>query len=252
MHTSEQINELAAALAKAQGEITGALKDSANPFFSSKYADLAACWDACRKTLSENGLCIVQATDRGKPVTIAWDTTDQKTGEVTSYHVDTEELVVVTTLYHSSGQWIRSELPMIPKDASPQGIGSALTYGRRYGLTAMVGIAQVDDDGNQASGRGTAQIGKPVPIPPKREPVRDEVSDEGRIADACQELLEAAAEGRRVGIEQIWNEIKTDEYIGGRVWNAIKSKHPDHFRTIEETLRPKNTTPRGPASQRKF
>jgi hypothetical protein len=61
--------------------------------------------------------------------------------------------VVVTTLLHASGQWIRSHLPMIPRDASPQGMGSALTYGRRYGFAAIVGVAQVDDDGNQASGR---------------------------------------------------------------------------------------------------
>ena len=60
MQTSEQINELAAALAKAQGEITGALKDSANPFFKSKYADLASCWDACRGPLSRNGLSVIQ------------------------------------------------------------------------------------------------------------------------------------------------------------------------------------------------
>jgi ERF superfamily len=168
VQTSEQINELAAALAKAQGEITGALKDSENPFFSSKYADLASCWDACRGPLSANGLSIVQVTDRGRPVTIQWETKNEKTGEVTEFKVDTEELLVVTTLYHASGQWIRSELPMIPRDASPQGIGSALTYGRRYGLTAMVGVAQMDDDGNQASGRmnATAKAApKPVAIP---------------------------------------------------------------------------------------
>jgi len=57
---SEQINELATALAKAQGKITGALKDSANPFYKSRYADLASVWDACRAALSENGLAVVQ------------------------------------------------------------------------------------------------------------------------------------------------------------------------------------------------
>lgn len=159
MNHSEQIADLVTALAKAQGEITGALKDSANPFFNSKYADLAACWDVCREPLSKNGLSIVQVPERGKAVTIQWETTDQKTGEVSSYKVDTEELIVVTTLFHASGQWIRSELPMIPRDASPQGMGSALTYGRRYGLSALIGIAQVDDDGNQASGRNGEQKG---------------------------------------------------------------------------------------------
>ena len=132
MNTSEQINELATALAKAQGEITGALKDSANPFFKSKYADLASCWDACRGPLSRNGLSVLQPAES-----------------------DDGGVTVTTTLLHSSGQWVRSALRLQPKDWSPQGVGSAISYGRRYGLTAMIGIAQVDDDGNAASGKVT-------------------------------------------------------------------------------------------------
>ena len=90
---SLDIGKLAGALAKAQGSITGALKDSANPFFKSKYADLAACWDACRRPLSENALAVIQTTEiRGEFVT------------------------VVTLLAHESGEWIRSRLPMKPKD----------------------------------------------------------------------------------------------------------------------------------------
>lgn len=130
MQTSDQINELAAALAKAQGEITGALKESANPFFKSKYADLASCWDACRAPLSTNGLSVVQGTQ-----------------------VDGGSLYLITRLLHSSGQWVSSQTPVTPKDDTPQGMGSALTYSRRYALTAMVGVSQVDDDGNSASGR---------------------------------------------------------------------------------------------------
>lgn len=127
---SEQIGELAAALAIAQGKITGALKDSANPFFKSKYADLASVWDACRAALSENGLAVMQLTES-----------------------DESGVFVTTTLAHSSGQWISSRLHLTPKDGTPQGMGSAITYGRRYALAAMVGVAQVDDDGNAASGR---------------------------------------------------------------------------------------------------
>jgi hypothetical protein len=130
MQTSEQINELAAALSKAQGEITGALKDSANPFFKSKYSDLASCWDACRLALSKNGLAVTQFP------------TTEGTG-----------ICLVTTLLHSSGQWMRANLLMHPKDDSPQAFGSAITYARRYALCAVVGIAQIDDDGNAASGK---------------------------------------------------------------------------------------------------
>ncbi len=131
MHTSEQLNELAPALARAQGEITGALKDSANPFFKSKYADLASCWDACRSALTKNGLSVAQVTT----------VTDGK-------------LYLLTRLLHDSGQWIEGQTPVTPKDDTPQAMGSALTYSRRYALTAMVGVAQVDDDGNAGSGKG--------------------------------------------------------------------------------------------------
>lgn len=132
MQHSEQINELAAALAKAQGAMTGALKDSANPFFKSRYADLESVWTACRKALTENGLSVVQSASA------------------------TENGVAVTTmLLHSSGQWMRDTLPLNPKDLSPQGIGSAITYGRRYALAAMAGVYQTDDDGEAAHGRGT-------------------------------------------------------------------------------------------------
>lgn len=127
---SEQIDKLAAALSKAQASITGALKDSSNPFFKSKYADLAACWDACRKQLTENGLAVVQTTD-----------------------VLPECVVVTTTLVHSSGQWIKGQLPVKAKDDGPQAQGSGITYARRYALAAIVGLAQIDDDAEAAQGR---------------------------------------------------------------------------------------------------
>src|SRR5277367_1225857 len=135
MQQSDAINELASALSQAQGQITGALKDSANPFFKSKYADLASCWDACRAALSTHGLAVAQfpTTEDGKTY-------------------------LVTHLLHTSGQWMRSSLAVQPKDDSPQAMGSALTYARRYALTAVVGVAQVDDDGNAASGRSSAPV----------------------------------------------------------------------------------------------
>lgn len=142
---SEQINELAAALAKAQGKLRGALKDSDNPFFKSRYADLASVWEDCRAALSENGLSVIQFPES-----------------------DDASLYVVTTLAHSSGQWMRSRLRLTPKDNSPQATGSAITYGRRYALAAAVGVAQVDDDGNAASGKGKAD---PRGEPEDREPV---------------------------------------------------------------------------------
>jgi hypothetical protein len=127
---SESIAALAAALSKAQADITGALKDSSNPFFKSKYADLASCWDACRKQLAANGLAVIQTTN----------TTDAG-------------VVLVTTLAHSSGEWIRGVLPVVTKDNGPQAQGSGITYARRYALAAVVGLAQIDDDAEAAQAR---------------------------------------------------------------------------------------------------
>jgi hypothetical protein len=130
MQQSESIDELATALARAQGEITGALKDSANPFFKSKYSDLASCWDACRSALSKNGLAVSQFPE-----------------------TDGADSFLVTTLLHNSGQWMSSRLVLKSKDDTSQAMGSAITYARRYALCAVVGVAQIDDDGNAASGR---------------------------------------------------------------------------------------------------
>jgi len=127
---SETIGALAAALSKAQADITGALKDSSNPFFKSKYADLASCWDACRKQLSANGLSVIQTT------------------QMTDHG-----LMLVTILAHSSGEWVSGQMPVLTKDPSPQGQGSGITYARRYALAAIVGLAQIDDDAEAAQAR---------------------------------------------------------------------------------------------------
>lgn len=128
MEKSEQINELAAALAKAQGEMTNAIKSSDNPFYKSKYADLAEVLDTCREVLSKNGLSVAQ------PV-----------GQVSDKNIE-----VYTILMHSSGQWISSSMNIPMTKIDPQAAGSAITYARRYSLAAMVGIAQADDDGEKA------------------------------------------------------------------------------------------------------
>lgn len=128
---SASIAKLAGALAKAQGEMEGASKDSTNPHFKSKYADLASVWEACRKPLAKHELAILQ------PVT-----------------ADGQHVTVTTILTHSSGEWISEALTMIAQQATPQAVGSTITYGRRYGLSAMVGIAPEDDDGEAATARG--------------------------------------------------------------------------------------------------
>jgi hypothetical protein len=125
--------KLSEALSKVQAVIKGAVKDSQNPFFKSTYADLTSVWEACRKPLTDNGFAVIQLSD-----TLP----------------DKDDYVVIeTVLAHSSGEWIKGRLAMKPVKNDPQSIGSCITYARRYALSAMVGIAPEDDDGNQASAK---------------------------------------------------------------------------------------------------
>lgn len=146
MKHSENIDLLAAALSKAQAVMEGAVRDAANPFFKSKYADLASVWDACRKALTDNGLCIIQTPSADGP-----------------------KVSVETMLAHSSGQWAQGTLTAETKDASPQTIGSCITYLRRYGLQSIAGVAPEDDDGEAAQGRGEAPAKAKRAAPPPTE-----------------------------------------------------------------------------------
>jgi hypothetical protein len=131
--TSPDIAEIATALAKAQAQMANAIREATNPAFRSKYADLAAVREATNGPLSEHGIACVQAP------------------AVTEQGVSVE-----TRLIHASGQWLACTVGAIPKDGTPQAIGSCITYLRRYGLLAMAGIAPDDDDGNAAQ-HGPAQ-----------------------------------------------------------------------------------------------
>lgn len=126
--TSHNIGKLSEALSKAQAEMQHAIKDSTNPHFKSSYADLASVLDAIRPALTKHGLCITQT---------------MKTEAGTHF--------LVTTLMHTSGEFIEGSIPLLIEKNNMQGMGSAITYARRYGLAAMVGIHQADDDGNEAS-----------------------------------------------------------------------------------------------------
>ncbi len=124
MTTSEQVNEIAGALAKAQAAMKNATLNKVNPHFKSKYADLAGIRDAVIPALTANGIAVVQTLDG---------------------------TAVYTRLLHSSGQWIEGFCP-IPQAPDMQKMGSAITYARRYSLSAICGIAaDEDDDANAAS-----------------------------------------------------------------------------------------------------
>ena len=126
---SDTIGKLAGALAKAQSQMTMVEGKSTNPFFNSKYASLAAVLEVAMPALNANEVALVQGN--------RWDSSNNG-------------FYITSMLMHSSGEWIKSEIrmPLAKKDA--HGVGAATTYGRRYLLSSMVGVAQADDDGNGA------------------------------------------------------------------------------------------------------
>jgi hypothetical protein len=160
MSQSEIINELASALSKAQGEMQAAIKDKVNPFYKSAYADLGSVWDAARPVLSKYGLCVMQTTEM-----IA----------------DGTKIILVTTLAHTSGQWVKSYLPLNPAKNDSQGVGTAITYLRRYSLSAIVGVVcDDDDDGETSVGRGktTQQNTQPTVTPTQEKKEEKECQPE--------------------------------------------------------------------------
>lgn len=155
MKTSESITKLAAALLGAQKEFGVAKKVHTNPHYRSNYAGLAEVMEACKPSLDSHGIIVLQPAE-----------------------FEDGKIAVTTMLIHAeSGEWIQSTLLIATTKQDAQAYGSAITYGRRYGLSSMLGIiADDDDDGNAASnGNGHAkQNGRPVQpvnrIAPKNSP----------------------------------------------------------------------------------
>lgn len=133
---SAEVDQIFAALSQLQGDISNPAKNKSNPYFKSNYADLAACWGVLRDHLTQHGLCVTQWPMAGKDGVIN----------------------IVTIIGHKSGQWMRGVLPMRPVKDDPQGVGSAITYGRRYALAAAIGFAQEDDDGNAATSKAPSGL----------------------------------------------------------------------------------------------
>jgi len=155
---SEKTDLISKALISAWGKIKVAKKQNDNPFFKSKYADFGSVVDACKTALLDNDLVVTQ------PTTII-----------------NGQTALVTTLLHSSGQWVRGVYPVNPIKNDPQAIGSAITYARRYALASIVGVvAEEDDDGEMAMGRGQTQPvikAKPAPKIELEQPVETHTTE---------------------------------------------------------------------------
>lgn len=125
MKTSESIAKISQALLNAQKKIKSVTKEADNPYFKSKYADLASVINACKEELNSEGITVLQPVD---------------------------EMFVETILVHSSGEFMSARTPIVCKSQNnPQDLGSAITYARRYGIQSMIFLPAVDDDAELAT-----------------------------------------------------------------------------------------------------
>lgn len=206
MRTSESVAKIAPALLAAQKAITFAAKDSLNPHFKSKYADLPCVIDAVKPALNEAGIVFIQSASPSEPGYLA----------------------MTTRLMHQSGEWIEDTATLPLPKADPQGYGSASTYARRYGLAAICGLYQDDDDGNSASQPQKAvmqesakSIGKADydSLPAEEKAIANSIASS--IIDAFESEDEQTA-------FSIYSESKT-KYAGRieiqtAIWNLLDSK----------------------------
>jgi hypothetical protein len=204
MQKSETIGALAAALAKAQSKMTFAAKDSLNPHFKNRYADLAAVLDAVRGPLTANGLAVVQLVAEAE-----------------------RGAALETVLMHESGEWIASfySLPVNKEDA--QGYGSSLTYARRYALAAICGIAQDDDDGEGARKAPDARQAAQANAPKAR--THEQV--ESIVAGLASLGIKEAEQGALV--KRLAGKLSPTSYDGAEEVIAGLSRMLDEKRTKE-------------------
>ena len=196
-----------AALAKAQSEMGKAIKESANPHFRSKYADLGNVMDACLPALNANGIAVVQPFVPGE------------LGHV-----------VKTILYHESGESIECSVPLLLGKQDMQGLGSAITYARRYGLMSMAGIAPEDDDGNGAAKNPPNKTQQGLQDA-WRDAVLDSLPEDASPRQKAEAFAEAIVAGFREkkekALENEWERRK-------KLIAEFESRYPDlHERVVD-------------------
>ena len=187
MNKSESLDKLATALWKAQGKIKHAVKDSANPFFKSKYADLTSVWDAIRDAFQAEGLSVTQIPSTN----------------------DDGVACLETVLLHASGQFVSGCIPLNPAKNDPQGFGSAISYMRRYALQSIAGVCADDDDGEAAHGRGNNKKQNSAGEPVKKKPAW---SDAQKLkAGEIKAALLAYGDGGAEAFDTLWRDHQYDE-----------------------------------------
>ncbi len=203
---SEQLDKLFAAMSKAQGAMIGAKKEANNPYFKSTYADMHSIIEASRKALLDQGLCVIQTMGIGR-----------------------QSVYLLTTLGHSSGQWIQSKTPILYEKGNNHSFGSGLTYARRYSWLAIAGLAPMDstdDDGNASI--DTSQQMNPEPI--NHQLVEQTVKDLRLIID--QDKLD---EMNSEIVKKLWSKLSNDERLA--VNNKLGFKAKDSKKMYRRILK---------------
>ena len=210
MNQSPTIGALAAALAKAQGRIKGAIKDSTNPFFKSHYADLSSVKDACQQALTEFSIAVIQSPS-----------------------ADGAKVSLTTLLCHDSSEWVSGTITATAKDESAQSVGSVITYLRRYALASMVGVTAEDDDGESAQPRHPT-------APTSRHPLTPQIAKAQQTVDAivAHKNIEAAKamlgdgpkslDDRR---KALWTRLKDLGMPAGAAADWVKTNRVSHSGT---------------------
>lgn len=197
MNKSETISKLAVALHKAQGQIKAAIKDATNPHFRSRYADLSSIVEAVKAPLLAEGIVFLQGIEDGE-----------------------NGVAVETMLLHTSGEWMSSVLKIPASKQDAQGYGSAITYGRRYGLQSMCGVPAEDDDGNAATASAaTSGVIKPT------EGARGRVDPKRRktVEDTATQIKDALKEERDFDAYALCEDFRdADEKV--YLWSFLDSK----------------------------
>jgi hypothetical protein len=213
MQHSDSIKELAVALHKAQGKFKSALKDSSNPHFRSKYADLTSVIDAVKPALNSEGIVFLQGLSSSE-----------------------NGVVVETMLLHVSGEWISEKLEIPASKHDAQGYGSACTYGRRYGLQAMCGVPAEDDDGNAASASAPSRI---TPVAGSLAALPKEEQQKAR--DIAADIVELwMADKQFAAYEAYYEQGYTNEFMLG-IWDVLtpNSKVRNGLKKIHEANKQK-------------
>ena len=226
MKSSDSITAIAPALVKAGAALGPVAKDATNPAFRNKYATLDAIMEQVRPVLAAHGLCVVQGVTHPETVD----------GRVIGLSVETR-------LLHVSGEWVSTVVTLPVEKATAQGAGSAISYGRRYGLSAILGLTAEDDDGNAASTRPSSQAApKPrsEPAPGQRLHDRVPTTPAAAMSIAKAETVELKGkrlidmEPERLAAVRAWAVDKTNNYIMAACDAIIAARDEDDDEPITD------------------